>query len=237
MNTKLSGILLFATGAILGSAVTWKLVKTKYEKIAQDEIDDVVSHFSKKSENDTIDEPVDGDISEEFTTRLNNTKPDLSEYVKLISDNNYAEHIDYTQPVDTDEFEDFEDFDDDSEEDLDEDRKLRELDRIEKDILKERGEGVDESPIVISPDEFGEFRDYDLVYLSYFDDGVLTDNWDREIGHSKQLVGTNFVNHFGDYDDNVVFVRNDRLKTYYEITRDYRTFESVKDTPPHMVDD
>ena len=35
----LNKILIFSVGAAIGSVITWKLVKTKYERIAQEEID------------------------------------------------------------------------------------------------------------------------------------------------------------------------------------------------------
>lgn len=42
-------IFVFAAGAAIGSAVTWKLVKTKYEQIAQEEIDSVKEVFAKRA--------------------------------------------------------------------------------------------------------------------------------------------------------------------------------------------
>ena len=35
-KSTLSNIVIFAVGAAIGSAVTWKLLKTKYEQIAQE---------------------------------------------------------------------------------------------------------------------------------------------------------------------------------------------------------
>lgn len=42
-------IFVFTAGAAVGSAVTWKLVKTKYEQIAQEEIDSVKEVFAKRA--------------------------------------------------------------------------------------------------------------------------------------------------------------------------------------------
>ena len=41
MNHKVANVLAFVAGAVIGSAITWKFVKTKYERIAQEEIDSV----------------------------------------------------------------------------------------------------------------------------------------------------------------------------------------------------
>ena len=50
MNKTVFGVLTFAAGAVIGSAVTWKLVKTRYEQIAQEEISSVKDYYGKKFE-------------------------------------------------------------------------------------------------------------------------------------------------------------------------------------------
>ena len=80
MKDTLSNVLIFAVGAAVGSAVTYYLVKTKYEQIAQEEIDSVKSEFAKhvyagpqdsdeaETEKNDIpeEEPVDG-FTREYT--------------------------------------------------------------------------------------------------------------------------------------------------------------------------
>ena len=46
MNTKIVGALAFLAGAAVGSVVTWKVVKTKYDQIIQEEINSVKAVFS-----------------------------------------------------------------------------------------------------------------------------------------------------------------------------------------------
>lgn len=48
MHNGLKYILAALAGAAVGSAVTWKIVKTKYERIAQEEIDSVKEFYSEK---------------------------------------------------------------------------------------------------------------------------------------------------------------------------------------------
>ena len=45
MKNALINLAMLAVGAAIGSAVTWKLVKTKYEQLAQEEIDSVKQIF------------------------------------------------------------------------------------------------------------------------------------------------------------------------------------------------
>lgn len=56
----ISKILIFAAGAAVGSAVTWKLLKSKYEEISKQEIESVIDSFSSKEEDEveeTKEEP------------------------------------------------------------------------------------------------------------------------------------------------------------------------------------
>lgn len=43
----------------------------------------------------------------------------------------------------------------------------------------------------------------------------------------EDTVGEDFAEHFGEYEDDSVFIRNDRLRCDYEILRDNRSFSDV----------
>lgn len=80
-------------------------------------------------------------------------------------------------------------------------------------------------PRVISPDEYGDC-DYDLVNLTYYADKVLADDYGELIEDVDECVG-DFVSHFGEFDDDTVFIRNDGLKIDYEINKELRTYREV----------
>lgn len=83
-------------------------------------------------------------------------------------------------------------------------------------------------PYVISPDEYGENENYAQISLTYYDgDGVLADDKDEVVDDIDETIGTDFANHFGEYEEDSVFIRNDRLKCDYEILRDNRSFSDV----------
>lgn len=88
MNSTLSKVLIFAAGAAAGVACTWKYFKTKYERIAQDEIDQVVEQFSKREK----EEPTEEDISvdEQIVRNEADEKEYHDELVKL-GYTNYAD--------------------------------------------------------------------------------------------------------------------------------------------------
>lgn len=85
----------------------------------------------------------------------------------------------------------------------------------------------DENPYVISPDQFGELDDYETCSLTYYADGVLTDDTNTVIDNVDEVVGTDSLTHFGEYEDDSVFVRNDRHECDYEILLDNRRFSDI----------
>lgn len=84
-----------------------------------------------------------------------------------------------------------------------------------------------EKPYVIAPEEFGEC-DYSTVSLTYYADDVLTYDEDDEIVVDRDdIVGNDAVNHFGEYEEDSVFVRNDARKCDYEILYDQRNYHDI----------
>ncbi len=88
---------------------------------------------------------------------------------------------------------------------------------------KEEQSGMDK-PYVITPEEFGEFEDYERISLTYYADQILADDDDELIENVEEIVGFESLSHFGEYEDDSVFVRNDRLKCDYEILLDQRDY-------------
>lgn len=90
------------------------------------------------------------------------------------------------------------------------------------------GAGLKHSDIyVISPDEFSEYSDYKTEELTYYDDDVLVNEDDEVIQDVESLIGPKALKTFGEYEDDAVFVRNDKLKTDYQILLDPRRYVDV----------
>lgn len=84
MNNTLNKILIFAAGAIIGSAVSWKFAKDKYERIAQEEIDAVKKYYANKlKEASTDKEPPTKPEEEE------SADPSVSEYNNILQSEGY----------------------------------------------------------------------------------------------------------------------------------------------------
>lgn len=87
-------------------------------------------------------------------------------------------------------------------------------------------------PYVIPPEEFGEKEDegYEIVTLMYYADGYLADDEDYLIEDVEGAIGRDSLTHFGEYEDDSVFVRNDDRKCDYEILLSERDYEEVIET-------
>lgn len=210
MNKALSSAIVFTIGAAIGSLVTWKVVKTKYEQIAQEEIDSVKEEFDQLNElrRKEIDawrkikdsrqvEESDGKAEDE-TSQIDDS--DVVEYHKLT--NKYRG----------------------SDEDNDENDEEGDEGNYEK-VQYVNG------PYVISPDMFGDEPSYNAQPLNYYSDGILSDDWGVELD-IEETIGEDALNHFGEYADDTVYVRNERTEIDYEVTRDPRTYEEAQNATP-----
>ena len=85
-------------------------------------------------------------------------------------------------------------------------------------------------PYVIAPDEFGERAGYERFSFTYYSDGTLTDECDEPISPEdvEKLIGKESLTHFGEYEDDSVFVRNDDIESDFEILLDLRKYSDVK---------
>lgn len=179
----LSNAIMFAAGAAVGSVVTWKLIKTKYEQLVQEEIESVREVYSRDKSDKDIEE-------DEEETDPDDESYDREEYEELVRGTGYVQ---YSQ------------------------NKLK----------KEEDEDDMIEPYVIVPEEFDE-NGYETVTLFYFADGVLAYGDTNEVVKNVgELVCEDFEDHFGEYEPDSVFVRNDNLKTDFEILRDQRNYSEV----------
>ena len=98
----------------------------------------------------------------------------------------------------------------------------------------EQSENSGDVPYVISPDEFDELDGYTAISLTYFADGVLSDENGIVIDDVEEIVGDG-LNHFGEYDEDAVYVRNDAKRCDYEILKDERKYAEFRKTLPTNI--
>lgn len=94
-----------------------------------------------------------------------------------------------------------------------------------------------DKPYVIEPEEFGEIDEYERIGLTYYSDNILADDNDELVEDVDTIVGVDSLSHFGEFEEDSVFVRNDRLKCDYEILLDQRRYSDVVKRKPHQMED
>lgn len=105
--------------------------------------------------------------------------------------------------------------------------------QMARDKYKANHDEEESNPHVITPEQFGENNHYDRITLTYYADHVLADENDEIIRDVEETIGFGSLNHFGEYEADIVYVQNDILKCYYEITRDLRKYEDVAGELPY----
>lgn len=104
------------------------------------------------------------------------------------------------------------------------------------DYLAEKGEPETMSrPYVISPDEFDE-NGYEIISLTYYADKVLANDMGEIVDDVDGTIGIDSLEHFGEYEDDSVFVRDDELKIDYEILLDPKNYSDIVNSL-HPVDE
>lgn len=191
MKTYCVGGIAFLLGTAAGFMIAQKLLKDRYEQLAQDEIDSVKDHFRKMRSDREENEPTTD------SNTVNVTGQKKAAYRKL------TESLKYTTAED------------------------------------HRGEEADPElrPRIIPPGDFGMMDDYDEISLTYYADKTLCDERDHIMNDDQiaETVGTDSLSHFGEYEQDSVFVRNDRLKVDYEILMDSRTYDQVLLEKPWLM--
>lgn len=162
--------MIFLAGGVIGSIATWKLVKTKSERRADDEIASMREYYRNKYKFKTKE--VDTEICKDSVEKLNEK----------------VQQLGYKTDKDDMETEDEEDMG---------------------------------RPYVIPPGESWE-QDYPTLTLTYYEgDQILANDRNEIIDNIDELVGEDFAEHFGEYEDDSVYICNDNMQVYYEILRDY----------------
>ena len=91
-------------------------------------------------------------------------------------------------------------------------------------------EGVEViNPHIITPEEFGEYNEYKIKTLIYYADNVLTDEDDNPITslEMEEMIGIDSLDHFGEYEDDSVYVRDENNEIDYEILRSEKMFSEI----------
>lgn len=204
---KLATMLAFLTGAAVGGASVWYILKEQYSEISEQEIASAKDAFHIREEKlleeiASLKEQLTSESEEAeapqtvLAASRNQEKGDLAEYARRVRPG--KEYTQYSQTV----------------------------------VPKTPTHTV-EAPYVIDPPEFGELDGYTLISLYYFDDGILSDDKGIIIDDPEEIVG-DALEHL-DEEDDAIYVRSDPKRCDYEILRDLRSYAEFRTTLPPKI--
>ena len=215
MNKTFFNVILVTAGAAIGSLVTWKVVETKYARISQEEIDSVKDEYKRIMDL----QRKEVEMYRRMHTNVDGAEEEeTEETTDEASEEHKQEIIDYSSIT----------------------RSYRSSDdEVDESENNEEGAELDEdevpyvnAPYVIPPEEFCGIPGYSGEPLDYFADGVLADSWGVKMD-LDETIGEDSVNHFGEYVDDIVYVRDEAKEIDYEVTRDPRTYDEAVRTSPN----
>lgn len=201
MNDKLSSVIIFCGGVFIGGFLTWDFFKTKYEKIADEEIASVKETFEHREprpeKNYKVEEAPKG--NDEYI----NVSPGVSErIIKIIDSNGYRNYS--NTAIETDK----------------------------------KGGTADmelKQPYVITPEQYEDNVDYTKVSLTWYNDEVLEDDWGNVLD-PDDVIGSDALKTFGQYEKDSVFVRDDDEQIDYEVLLDTRSYKETYGHDPVEAD-
>lgn len=215
-------ILMLLTGVVIGVG-TGIFINDRYlsrrqkYRIRYEDCEDTCT----VEETEEVSEPKD--MTPQEKSEINRLKPDIITYAEELKKDGYVTYAENFKQEEKSQTGAPESDSEETENDL-------------NDILEET-EGVEDmakKPYVISPEEYDNYNtDYDDISLTYYADGILADDLDEIVEDPDNIVGPDFMNYFGKYEEDTVLIRNDRLKCTYEILRDRRTYEAVTGEKPY----
>ena len=190
MNDKLSSVIIFCGGVFIGGLLTWDFFKTKYEKIADEEIASVKETFKHREprpdKNYKVEESLKGNDA----------------YINIIDSNSYRNYS--NTAIET----------------------------------NKKGGTADmelKQPYVITPEQYEDNVDYTKVSLTWYNDEVLEDDWGNVLD-PDDVIGSDALKTFGQYEKDSVFVRDDDEQIDYEVLLDTRSYKETYGHDPVEAD-
>lgn len=224
MNKNLLISIAFVAGAATGVVATFAYARNKYAKIAQEEIDSVKEVFSKKTKDDEVENDEEN-IDMEYNKPVYSVEPEEEEFVEEFRPATPEEIKAYERA--TRHYRSLAE----KGKTLEEKVKEKTFD-IVRDCNRITGEGGNEvladKPYIIEPNEFGE-KDYEEVTIVAYSNGKFTSYDTGDLMDEFEIedaIGDIDPNaHFGEYEEDSVFIRNDERGIDYEVLRDEDPYE------------
>ncbi len=185
-------IIMFSLGALIGSVATYFIVKDHFEDIAEEEIESVKEVYKRVSD------------SKEKVEKLNETKREMATEIFGKSYDEAVEKLGYQTNYNV------------FSKKIPEEKIEEELEMMPEDHPSEDIPGL---PYTISPDMFVNDKKYfDKITLEYYEgNDILVEEISGEPVDIDDAIGRDSLRMFGEFEKDLVYVRNERLATDYEV--------------------
>jgi len=220
MNKNIGMMVTFVAGIVIGVSATYRIASQKYNNIANEEIQSVIDRFSNRQPIDDAQDIVEASdeeasnmekVVEKKQSRPINTKNDILEYK-----NNVA-RIGYDKV----------------------DKKPEKPTKATKNTNKKKGETVkemtpekkeDDLIYIITPDEFNTLDGFKTATLYYSSDNYVIDSDYEPLSDTEIVnkIGHDPLGHFGEYEDDSVYIRNEELMYDFEILLSMKTCAEIR---------
>lgn len=189
--------LIFLSGAFVGAGGMYLFLRDKYEQIAIEEIESVKEAFERRASlEEDAKKSNDISVKEGYKNAEANHKEDVSSYSKAELDSYRKGHetnyANSNDPVAPSEPENLYPIEDD----------------------------IEERPFIISPDIYDAGGSNERAILTYYKRNRLLVTENGYELNLQDTIGEEALSHFGDFEPNVVYVRNNRLGYDYEVLLD-----------------
>lgn len=220
MKNGIKNILCFCFGGVIGGSVTYFLLKKKFDERVDAEVQSVKDVYSSKSEE------INNAKNDESLVKIENSKiEDVEKKEEKASEHkskalkNSIQKQEKQPPVDYANYYS-------NSKNGNTDTKAEDNAQKTEDVVPEKKPSKKSNRVVISPDEFEDDEDYETIYLTYYADGILADEMDKPV-KIETTIGKESLKHFGEYEEDLLHVRDDKVKIYYEVAKDNRKFSEV----------
>lgn len=188
MNNFFKCSLVFVAGFASGVAATY-WVATRYLGLEWVEDEPATNDTSVMDANDSSDSESDANTGEDITVSD-------EKYTSIENNKDFVDYTQYANEYVT---------------------KSNEPNSV-KEVHIFDDKNVDAKPEIIPSNEYGIDTDYSEIELRfYLDSQLITDDWDIPLENIKDTVGPMALPYMCENPDATLYVRNDRLKAYYEI--------------------
>lgn len=208
MKKLLGGLLIFVAGFGAGSYYAYLKVKEKYEGKFEDDLATMRKYYESRA---TKTEKLPEEKKEE------NKPQGTDDIVKLAAD--VMKERKYTTYSNSENVE----------------KQLAAKRKKEEKVM-----AASEKPKVevIGPDDFDilESEGYTTERLTWYEDKYLADENDELIEDIGDIIGWDSLSHMGEYEEDALYVRNNKLKIDFEILADHRKYEDVVIDQPYLFD-